>query len=190
MAWRLPTVIIQRSPPQRRRGDLTKRARRWVGLRHSAAALSVSVLAWLATPISALAVNAYITNSSDGTVSVIDTATYTVIGSPIAVGSGPGGVAVTPDGSTVYIANFRDSTVSVIDTVTNTVIGFPIAVGSGPGGVAATADGSKVYIANFWDNTVSVIDTSTNTVIGSPIPVGSGPFGLAVTPGQQQGLYR
>ena len=37
-------------------------------------------------------------------VSVIDTATNTVL--PIAVGNGPFGVAVTPDGSRVYVADF------------------------------------------------------------------------------------
>ena len=40
-----------------------------------------------------------------GLVSVIATATDTVVGSPIAVGINPSGVAVSPDGSKVYIAN-------------------------------------------------------------------------------------
>jgi streptogramin lyase len=38
-----------------------------------------------------------------------------VIGSPIAVGSAPTGVAVTPDGRRVYVANFGSYNVSVID---------------------------------------------------------------------------
>jgi DNA-binding beta-propeller fold protein YncE len=45
---------------------------------------------------------------------VIDTATNTVIGSPITVGTIPYGVAVTRDGSKVYVANEDDNTVSVI----------------------------------------------------------------------------
>ena len=53
--------------------------------------------------------------------SVIDTATNTVIGSPIPVGARPLGVAVTRDGSKVYTANSSDNTVSVIATATNTV---------------------------------------------------------------------
>src|SRR5467141_2026087 len=65
--------------------------------------------------------NAYITNNRDNTVSVIATATNTVVGSPIPVGSAPSGVAVAPDGSKVYVANFNDNTVSVIATATNTV---------------------------------------------------------------------
>ena len=69
--------------------------------------------------------NAYITNFHGNTVSVIATATNTVVGLPIPVGTLPLGVAVTPDGSTVYVANFGDGsvngTVSVIATATNTV---------------------------------------------------------------------
>ncbi len=147
----------------------------WRSLAGSAALM----LACLVGTAPAFAQNAYITNEIDSTVSV---ATNMVIGSPIPVGSGPVGVAVTPDGSTVYITNQRANTVSVIDTATNTVIGSPIPVGSGPWGVAVTPDGSAVYVANFVANTVSVIDTATNMVIGSPIPVGSGPVGVAVTP--------
>jgi YVTN family beta-propeller protein len=113
-------------------------------------------------------------------VSVIDTKTNTVIGSPIPVGSLPAGVAVTPDGSTVYVANTNDTNVSVIDTATNTVIGSPIRVGFDPEGVAVTPDGSKVYVANELSNTVSVIATATNMVIatipGFDAPVAFGKF--------------
>jgi YVTN family beta-propeller protein len=145
-----------------------------------------------------LAQNAYITNGGDNTVSVISTATNTVIGSPISVGRQPAGVAVTPDGSKVYVTNYGDpgtpmdaGSVSVINTATNTVIGSPISVGRNPVGVAVTPDGSKVYVTNYGGTrtdlsdtgtTVSVISTATNTVIGSPISVGRNPVGVAVTP--------
>jgi YVTN family beta-propeller protein len=89
-------------------------------------------LACLFAPASARAQNAYITNGGDNTVSVIDTATNTVVGSPIPVGVGPFGVAVTPDGSKVYVTNATGNTVSVIATATNTVVGSPISVGTGP----------------------------------------------------------
>jgi YVTN family beta-propeller protein len=126
----------------------------------------------------------YVANFGSNTVSVIATATDTVIGSPIAVGARPEGVAVTPDGSKVYVANALSNTVSVIATATNTVTGSPIPVGRFPVGVAVTPDGSKVYVANEGDNTVSVIATATDTVTGSPIPVGSHPvaFGKFMQP--------
>src|SRR5215510_7421659 len=117
-----------------------------------------------------LAQNAYITNSGDRTVSVIDTATNTVIAT-IPVGrdvfppAQPWGVAVTPDGREVYVTDFHS--VSVIDTATNAVTAriFPVSTGPGPSGVAVTPDSRKVYVTS--DNIVSVIDTATNNVTGT-----------------------
>src|ERR1700754_3796257 len=83
---------------------------------------------------------AYITNFHNDSVSVIDTATNTVIAT-VAVGASPFGVAVAPDGSRVYVANWLGNTVSVIDTATNAVIAT-VAVGNNPRGVAVHPDGS------------------------------------------------
>ncbi len=58
---------------------------------------------------------AYYAETSGDSVTVIDTATNTVIGAPIIVGGNPDGVVVSPDGTRVYTANTPDS-VSVIDT--------------------------------------------------------------------------
>ena len=91
-------------------------------------------------------VYAYITNSDDNTVSVIDTATNNVTAT-VPVGTYPCGVAVTPDGTKVYVANNGSNTVSVIDTATNNVTAT-VPVGSYPRGVAVTPDGTKVYVAN------------------------------------------
>jgi YVTN family beta-propeller protein len=81
----------------------------------------------------------YVADPFANTVSVIDTATNTVIGSPIPIpplnpiiGATPASVAVTPDGSKVYVVNANANNVSVIDTATNTVIGSPIPVGIFP----------------------------------------------------------
>jgi YVTN family beta-propeller protein len=53
-------------------------------------------LACLLAPAWAHAQNAYITNTLSGTVSVIDTATNAVVGSPITVGDDPIGVGSRP----------------------------------------------------------------------------------------------
>jgi YVTN family beta-propeller protein len=122
--------------------------------------------------------------SNFNTVSVIDTATNTVIATIPAGGFVLTGVAVTPDGSKVYVANSgggNGNTVSVIDTATNMVT-TTIPVGSDPIGVAVTPDGSTVYVANSGGgngNTVSVIDTATN-IVTTTIPVGRAPFALGV----------
>src|ERR1700741_1853056 len=79
---------------------------------------------------------AYIANYGSNTVSVINTVTDTVI-STIPVGSGPYGVAISPDGSTVYVTNAVGNSVSVINTTSNIVIAT-IAVGSTPQLVAVS----------------------------------------------------
>ena len=127
---------------------------------------------------------AYITNGGSSNVSVIDTATDTVIAT-VDVGSGPYGVAIAPDGAKVYVSNMFSNNVSVIDTKTNNVTAT-VPVGISPAGVAITPDGTKVYTVNMgsypsYEGTVSVIDTSTNNVTAT-VPVGIGPMGIAVTP--------
>ncbi|MDX3853666.1 Ig-like domain repeat protein, partial [Streptomyces sp. AK02-01A] len=122
---------------------------------------------------------AYVANSGDNTVSVIDTVTNTVTAT-IPVGSAPFGVVVTPDGLFVYVTNSGDDTVSVISTATNTVTAT-IPVGSVPLEVTVTPNGLFAYVANSGGDTVSVISTVTNTVTAT-IPVGATPFGTGVTP--------
>jgi YVTN family beta-propeller protein/autotransporter-associated beta strand protein len=132
--------------------------------------------------------HAYVTNATSNDVTIIDVATDTVIGVPIAVGNAPGGLAITPDGSTIYVANALDSTVSVIliDTVVAT-----IPVGMFPLSIAITPDGTTAYVTTPGDNSVGVIDVATNTA-GTPIVVGSHcgcpgtPTGLAITPDGQR----
>ncbi|MFI5775397.1 beta-propeller fold lactonase family protein [Streptomyces sp. NPDC051658] len=130
--------------------------------------------------------NAYVANGVSNNVSVIDTTTNTVVGSPIPVGNNPAGVAITPNGQRAYVTNGGSNNVSVIDTATNTVVGSPIPVGNNPLDVAITPNGQRAYITNEQSNSVSVIDTTTNTVVGSPIPVGNNPFGIAIAPASQK----
>jgi YVTN family beta-propeller protein len=122
----------------------------------------------------------YVANSGSNNVSVIDTATNTVI-KTIPVGAQPYGVAVNLSGTKVYVTNQESANVSVIDTVTNTVTAS-IPVEKYPHGVAVTPDEKWVYVANHNKliGTVSIINTTTNTVI-KKIQVGSNPCGVAVT---------
>jgi YVTN family beta-propeller protein len=128
--------------------------------------------------VEAVAQNAYVTNSGGNTVSVIDTASNSVVGSPIAVGTAPGGVAAAPDGTKVYVTDGGSNTVAVIATGTNPPTVTTFTVAGSPGGAAVTPDGSTVYVATSdfsttpASYTVSVIATATNTVTAT-IPVGS-----------------
>ena len=176
----MTTLTVGASAPSTRSASRTRKLR---------PVLRVLLLVWAASSAGVLgsaetlAQNAYITNSGDNTVSVINTSTNKVIAT-IPVDKGPNALTVTPDGGNVYVANGGSASVSVIDPETNGVIDT-ISVGSGPGGgVAAAPDGSKVYVLNgCFDlcGVVSVIATATDTVIAT-IPVGDRPSGAAVSP--------
>lgn len=53
--------------------------------------------------------------SGQGTVSVIDTTTNTLLSTTIPVGNSPGNISISPSGKNVYVSNFASNTVSVID---------------------------------------------------------------------------
>lgn len=122
--------------------------------------------------------HAYVTNSGDGTVSVIDTFTNAVIGTAT-VGTGAFGVAVGPDGSRVYVTDGaqQGGTLTVIDGTLS--VSARISVGRVPTGVAVTPDGAHLYVANLGDNSVSVIDTASDRVIAT-LAVGEAPLGVTV----------
>ena len=92
---------------------------------------AITALACLVAPASVLAENAYITNLVSANVSVIDTATNTVIATIPVGGLSPFGVAVTPDGRKVYVANSGSNNVFVIDTASNLVLAV-VSVGIQP----------------------------------------------------------
>ncbi|MCG5077428.1 GH25 family lysozyme [Paraburkholderia tagetis] len=121
----------------------------------------------------------YVSNAGSNSVSVIDTATNTVMAT-IPVGARPSNIALTPNGQAAYVVNSGASTVSVINTATNTVINT-IGVGLFPIDVVVTPGGATVYVANAGANSVSAISTATNTVVAT-VQVGSNPVSLAASP--------
>ncbi len=73
-------------------------------------AIHSSWLALLLVTVGAVAAEAapfaYVTNVNSNTVSVIDTATNTVVATvPVRSNDNPEGVAITPDGAFAYVAN-------------------------------------------------------------------------------------
>jgi large repetitive protein len=122
---------------------------------------------------------AYVSAQTINAVSVIDTASGTVIGS-VPVGPEPFGLAVTPDGHSVYVANGGGGTVSVIDTATDTVTAT-IPVGDGPFSVKIAPNGTVAYVTNYYLGTVSVINTTTLAVVAT-VRAGTGPSSVAFGP--------
>ncbi len=92
---------------------------------------------------------------TEGSVSVINTATNTVTATVTGLNS-PYGVAVTPNGAYAYVTNADSGSVSVISTATNTVTAT-ITGFNDPYGVAVTPNSAYAYVANDGNGTVSVI---------------------------------
>jgi YVTN family beta-propeller protein len=120
-------------------------------------------------------------NFFDGTISVIDTATNTVVAS-IAATTFPTLMHVTPDGKRLYITDEFLNTVVAIDTATNAVVATISIGGEEVFGLAPTKDNKKIYVGTFGSNTVSIIDRATNNVVPPLITVGTNPVGMEFTP--------
>lgn len=127
--------------------------------------------------VSATGPFAYVANIDSDTVSMIDIPTSLLVNT-IPVGSGPWGVAVSPDQTQVYVSNNHGNNVSVINTASSTVV-TTIPVQMSPFGVAFTPDGSAAYVVNGSSNSVSVIGTDSQTVVAT-VPVQSSPVGVAM----------
>ena len=125
----------------------------------------------------------YVVNSPDGTVSVVDVASASVVAT-VPVGGFATGVAVTPDGSKAYVTHDTES-VSVIETAGNTVV-KTLLVGGFTAAVVVNAAGTRVYVGKRENSngSVVVIDTATDTVIADILVSTSGGsiYGLALDP--------
>jgi YVTN family beta-propeller protein len=94
----------------------------------------------------------YVAVQGDDTVAVVDTATWTEVGTPITVGDDPRFLALTPDGRYLYCANDYDGTISVIDTTTNTVVYTHNTGDTGfyPMGIAISPDGNHGACIGYY----------------------------------------
>jgi gliding motility-associated-like protein len=120
----------------------------------------------------------YNTNFNNSTISVINTATNSVIGI-LAAGPNPYCVAISPDGERLYVTNYYSNRVTVINISTGAVIAT-INTGTDPRYVTVSPDGSKVYVSNSGSNSISVINTATNT-LSNTIAVGTYPEAIVLS---------
>src|SRR5262249_34214144 len=131
--------------------------------------------------------DAFIVNTTPGTVTVISTAvppSHPPV--TVTVGPSPSQVVISPDGKFAYVANSGGTTVSRIDAGTFDVKNFD--VGGMPTGLAVSSTDLFVLL-----NPDSVVDFSLATdppqQFGNPIAVGSAFGGMAITPGTPQQLW-
>jgi YVTN family beta-propeller protein len=127
--------------------------------------LSGIVLLGIATGAVAAGPKAYVGNFSDSTVSVIDTATGSVVAT-VPVATGPHGMAITPDGRFAYVSGDGASTVTAIDTATDKVA-QTIEVGKSPHGLAMTPEGGTLLVGVYGDDRVAFVDVATQKVVAT-----------------------
>jgi YVTN family beta-propeller protein len=134
-----------------------------------------------------------------GSVSVVSTATDSVVGTIAVDGPGPIDAAFSPDGHWAYVTNngvAAGGSVNIIDTSTLAVVGSyapttplpPGSTGWNPTSVAVSGDGRQLWVSAVNDldepsgtpDDVSVFDTATHAQLAE-IPVGSGPYFMAMS---------
>jgi ABC-type transport system substrate-binding protein/class 3 adenylate cyclase len=130
----------------------------------------------LPSAIAAGAGSVWVTNSSDGTVTRIDSTT--LVPKTIPVGHSPSAVAVNAAGA--WIANAGDNALVRVDTGTNAVTGTT-PVGDGPTAVLAMP--TALWVANGRDGTVMRLDARTGHV-NKTIRLGGTPNAFATAAGQ------
>jgi YVTN family beta-propeller protein len=106
----------------------------------------------------------------------------------IAVGKGPEGIDVSPDGKEVWVAHRSDGGVSIIDVATDRVVHTLPALARAPIRVKLTPDGKRVLISDVvalggppQRGELVVVDARKRKELGR-VALGLGPIGIATTP--------
>jgi YVTN family beta-propeller protein len=128
----------------------------------------------------------YTANTTNGTVSVIDTGLEsgnTHVITTIHIGGLPVGLAISPNGYLVYVTNYTNA-VTVIDTGSNTVVGT-IDLGRTAIWPTVSADSDTVYVTeenvSTGNGAVAIINALTGE-IRAHVPVGDYPFAIVASP--------
>lgn len=122
---------------------------------------------------------AYIPNTDDDSVLIVDTATNLGV-ALVPVGDAPQAVAVAPATGRVYVANHDSASVSVIDSASDTVVAT-VPVADYPIGVAVNPAGTRVYVTHGEGDALTVIDAASHQV--TQVTLGQAYYmGVAVNP--------
>ena len=117
----------------------------------------------------------FVSNSGDGTVSVID-GNLDREEAVIQVGATPQGIAVRHRPyPLVAVANSRSNAITLIDPIELQKFGDEIAVGGYPIDLAFSADGLLLFCTSENTRSVAVLDVDERRPIGEPIAVGGPP---------------
>ena len=122
---------------------------------------------------------AYVTNSMDNNLSVVDLRQKKIVAT-VATGRMPHGLRMSPGGREPYVANADSNFVSVIDVARSHEVAR-IPVGKAPVQVGFTPDGRRAYVSLRDENSVAVIDTAQRKKIAT-VAVGRNPIQVFATP--------
>ena len=100
----------------------------------------------------------------------------------IAVGQGPEGLDISPDGTQVWAAHSRDGGVSVIDVAQKKVVATIDAGTKRSNRLKFTPDGQRVLISDLDGGTLVVVDVAGRSVV-KRIALGRSPEGILIVPG-------
>ena len=103
---------------------------------------------------------------------MLATASPASVGTTVAVGQLPTGVAVT--NTTAYVADAKANALSVVNLASDAVTSIP--VGAFPDAVALSPDGSTAYVTNFKGGSLSIVNLSSDAV--QTVTVGGEPDGV------------
>ncbi|MBI1815106.1 MAG: beta-propeller fold lactonase family protein [Deltaproteobacteria bacterium] len=121
---------------------------------------------------------AYITNYGGDSVTVIDTATNTIV-TDVTVGRAPFRVATTPDGRFALVTRPLDDLVTIIATLNNSVVANVRVFR--PSGIGISPDGATAYVSESIFGTVAAINVQAG-IVQAAVCVGGLPDDVAVAP--------
>jgi YVTN family beta-propeller protein len=100
----------------------------------------------------------------------------------IAVGKGPEGIDLAPDGRELWVSHRGDGALSVIDTATDKVARTVTTGTKMANRVKFTLDGKRVLVSDPPSNEVFVFDAATKELV-KKISTAAGPSGILIAPG-------
>jgi YVTN family beta-propeller protein len=128
-----------------------------------------------------LRLRAYVANTGDGTVSVVDLVNLVSIAT-VQVGNSPSGMNVLPEQREVWGVSGDDSEGSVwVLSAPDGKVSARIRVGPAPSSVEFSPDRRRAYVAASGANAIVAIDTATKRIVGRA-KTGRHPVNVRVTP--------
>lgn len=121
-------------------------------------------------------------NSFGNTISIINTATWSVV-KTLAVPGFPAEVSFSADSTKMYVSQRDTDSVAVVSNAgAASAITATIPVGDGPYLTVPTPSGSKLYVVNWYANTIGVVNLATNSQVKTlAMPAGESVDGLRMS---------